>query len=292
MELKHAKARIRPCRIVSSTMRGRPGGLPPERVVLVELPLEIVADAHVVKDETVRYLFPFADEVIKTIAGREEGDRRGADFLGRGHVADHNLTIHDVDVDDTTGRAPAFKSVVSFRGRIKLGIDELGEAVLHTKVRGYLTSDEVANLGAYVDADVWASLSMHLPLFDATEKPTEIVDGQPAPERPKAPKPTTAKRKGKTAADALGPHDVVVDGKTLVIGKKEVLRAEGAALNSKGRYSAEQVFAAARSTARLSAEPGADRIVVTASDIDDAIDALDAVPTSTSSSEDGADAFH
>lgn len=288
MEIVRQPAVLKPFRIRASSTRGRPGGLPPEQVATIEGVVEVKASDDVIRTDTIRHLFPFADEAIKTIAGREEDDRRGVDFYGRGRVADLVFTMHDKEADDLA-TMPVIKGVVvSVIGRPRLAIDDNGDGTLHLKLRGVFTSDEVARLSTFVGADVFVTTSMHLPLFDASEKPVPIKDGKPDHAAAEPPAPTTTKRGAKAKGST---HDAILDGVLVTVGKKEVLRAEGAAENSGGAYDLDGILRAARTAARLQAEPGQQTVAVTREHIDGAIDALDAA-VAEAQREAGADAVH
>lgn len=285
MQIVRAPARLRPFRLTASSTRGKPDGQPPDQVATVELRFEIEADDDIIADDVVRHVFPFADEIIKTIAGREEDDRRGTDLFGRGRVADLLVSVHQTKEDTT---ADVFAKVVfSVTGRPRLAIDEDGKATLHLKTKGVLTTTKVAALAAYVDADVYVSTAMYLPLFDAGEKPVPIKDGKPdhASAEPKPPKSTKRGAKGK------GADDVEVDGVLVTLGKKERIRAEGAAMNARGRYDLDGILKAARMAARIEAMPGAESVAVTTEHIDGAIDALEAAAAAVSA-EGASDTMH
>lgn len=286
MQIARAPARLRPFRLTASSTRGKPDGQPPDQVASVELRFEIEADDDVIADDVVRHVFPFADEIIKTIAGREEDDRRGTDLFGRGRVAD--LVVALYETKDNDGVGPVFEKVVfSVTGRPRLAIDEDGKATLHLKTKGVLTTTEVAALAAYVDADVYVSTAMHLPLFDAAEKPVPIKDGKPdhASAEPKPPKSAKRGAKGK------GADDVEVDGVLVTLGKKERIRAEGAAMNARNRYDLDGILKAARMAARIEAMPGAESVAVTTEHIDGAIDALEAAAAAVAA-EGASDTMH
>ncbi len=264
MKLTHAKMRLRKTSLISSTMQSKDGGAP-ERVVLVELPVEVEVSKEVSKDKTFVHLFPFAKEAMDLIAGRNEDERRGLDQVGRGHVPEMNVTICDTPpLDDVAPRVVFTINQVRVKGRPKLAIDEKGDGILHMKIRGYFSLNDVAQLGPYIDGDAWIST---LPV-------QEVIAATTAPATGSKPskKSTRTREAGSVDSKSLGEHDRIVDGVRIEVTPKAILLAEQAAAT--GKFNLEQLINSARSSVLLSAEKGKNHVKVMDVDVEEVIAAL------------------
>lgn len=125
-------------------------------VMTVRIPLELDATDEVLKADPWRHLFPFAAETMSLIAGREGEEKRGTDITARGQVTDLHVELYDGEIDDK----PAFNfqsAVVA--GKPRLAIDEDGKGVIHLKVKAVLSKRDFGELGPYIDASLFCSLT-------------------------------------------------------------------------------------------------------------------------------------
>lgn len=271
MKIPQSKVKIRQCKMLATTMRAFNGGKP-ERVIHVEVPIEIFVGPELLAEPSFGVLFPFGKEAINTIAGREENERRGLDMTARGHVSTLNVQIIDTAPVADRDSNIAFDLVdVGVKGRPKLAIDELGNAILHTKLRAWFRTEAVARLGGYVDGEVWIRADAFAPLVDGSNTREGTGGPNPGPGLSVGTQVTgrTSKRSGgKKSADdqPLGRYDEEVSGLVVRVEEVAIFAAESVA-KVKG-FSFEQVLNAAKGSARLSATPGTKVVVVTAADVE------------------------
>lgn len=266
MKFDKLTATIRRPRMLKTTIQSV-GGSQPQHVTMLEIPVDVVVDEKSLAGDAWRRLFPFADSIITTIAGREGEDKRGLDMKARGPLGSLDVTIWDTR--DVAGAVPAFVfPLAETKGRASLGINEDGKAVLSFTFRAWLTSDQLGRLGPYTDGEVvldTVSRAPELPL----STPSDAANAITARARAKA-----AKEEKPLIPEAIFTDD---DGKVFVMnGQAQTLFAEA---KRKGTIAnddaAAKVLTMARSAARLAGSSKAKRLTVTAEDVQEALVTLD-----------------
>lgn len=188
MKFTHQRAVIRQLKLTDSTMRAFGGGQP-QRASTVHADILVSASDAVL--DALERLIPGAAALARVIASNSEEDGAGGlDISARGLTPD--LTVSVYDAEDKTVPLVVFTASAMKAGKVKLRIDQDGEASLVLRPQGLVDDTALLELAGLVCADVWVSVEpAQLSLFDNLDSESNVTEL-----RPSATKPNTRLRKG------------------------------------------------------------------------------------------------